>query len=139
MFGFDHLRRGQHEAILSLLNKRDTLVVMPTGSGKSAIYQIAGMMLPGSVLVISPLIALQKDQVDSINTSDGNAEAAVINSSLTAAELRDEFHRAANGNYKFVFLAPEQLHKEEGPSGDEGIQTIDDRHRRSPLHQRMGA
>jgi ATP-dependent DNA helicase RecQ len=113
MFGFDHLRPGQHDAILSLLNKRDTLVVMPTGSGKSAIYQIAGMLLPRSVLVISPLIALQKDQVDSINASDGNAEAVVINSSLTAAELREELDRAANGNYKFIFLAPEQLHKEE--------------------------
>jgi ATP-dependent DNA helicase RecQ len=113
MFGFDHLRPGQQEAILSILDKRDTLVVMPTGSGKSAIYQIAGMLLRGSVLVLSPLIALQKDQVDSINASDGNAEAVVINSSLTAAELREELDRTANGKYKFIFLAPEQLHKEE--------------------------
>jgi ATP-dependent DNA helicase RecQ len=66
MFGFDYLRPGQQDAILSLVNKHDTLVVMPTGSGKSAIYQIAGLMLPGSVLVISPLIALQKDQVDGL-------------------------------------------------------------------------
>jgi ATP-dependent DNA helicase RecQ len=66
-FGFESLRPGQEEAIRALLGKKDTLVIMPTGSGKSAIYQIAGLMMEGAVLVISPLIALQKDQVDSIN------------------------------------------------------------------------
>ena len=66
-FGYESLRAGQEEAIRSLLNKHDTLVVMPTGSGKSAIYQIGGLMIDGAVLIISPLIALQKDQVDSIN------------------------------------------------------------------------
>src|ERR1700737_2708268 len=66
-FGFESLRPGQEDAIRSLLNKHDTLVVMPTGFGKSAIYQIAGLMMRGSTLVISPLIALQKDRVDSIN------------------------------------------------------------------------
>jgi ATP-dependent DNA helicase RecQ len=112
-FGFEHLRPGQGEAIRSLLVKQDTLVVMPTGSGKSAIYQIAGMMLPGCVLVISPLIALQKDQVDSINASGGAASAAVINSSLKTTELRESLDAVANGCCKFIFLAPEQLRKEE--------------------------
>src|SRR5689334_9917166 len=112
-FGFEHLRTGQEEAIRSLLAKHDTLVVMPTGSGKSAIYQIAGLMLPGSVLVISPLIALQKDQVDSINASNGTASAIVINSSLKTTELRESLDAVANGCCKFIFLAPEQLRREE--------------------------
>jgi ATP-dependent DNA helicase RecQ len=112
-FGFEQLRPGQGEGIRSLLSKRDTLVVMPTGSGKSAIYQITGLLMPGSVLVVSPLIALQKDQVDSINVSNGTAAACVINSSLKPAELRESLQRVSEGGYKFIFLAPEQLHKEE--------------------------
>ncbi len=112
-FGFERLRPGQEEAIRSLLAKRDTLVVMPTGSGKSAIYQIAGILLPGSVLVISPLIALQKDQVDSINRSEGACSAVVINSLLKRTELRENLDCVANGSCKFIFLAPEQLQKDE--------------------------
>src|SRR5579875_211179 len=87
--GFESLRTGQEDAIRALLNGQDTLVVMPTGSGKSAIYQIAGLMMDGAVLVISPLIALQKDQVDTINAQDSEAEAVVINSTQRAAELRE--------------------------------------------------
>lgn len=112
-FGFEQLRPGQEEAVQSLLQKRDALIVMPTGSGKSAIYQIAGIMLPGAVLVVSPLIALQKDQVDSINALDGTAEAIVINSTLKAAEFHESLEQVAQGCCKFIFLAPEQLHKEE--------------------------
>lgn len=112
-FGFEELRAGQLEAIESLVGGRDTLVVKPTGSGKSAIYQIAGLMMRGSVLVISPLIALQKDQVDSINGSEGSAEAVVINSALKTTEFRRNLERLAEGFCKFVFLAPEQLPKGE--------------------------
>ena len=65
-FGFTSFRPGQAEALQSLLNGQHTLVVMPTGSGKSLIYQLAGLLLPGITLVISPLIALMKDQVDSL-------------------------------------------------------------------------
>jgi ATP-dependent DNA helicase RecQ len=112
-FGFEKLRPGQEEPILSLLANRDTLVVMPTGSGKSAIYQIAGIMKKGSVLVISPLIALQKDQVDSLNSSGSTADAVLLNSSLPAVEFRDSLDRVASGECKFIFLAPEQLQKQE--------------------------
>jgi ATP-dependent DNA helicase RecQ len=112
-FGFEQLRPGQEQAIESLASKRDTLVVMPTGYGKSAIYQIAGMMVDGVVLVISPLIALQKDQVDSINANGGNAEARVINSALSGVEFRESLDRLRNQCCKFVFLAPEQLPKAE--------------------------
>jgi ATP-dependent DNA helicase RecQ len=111
-FGFEELRPGQKEAILSLLMGQDTLVVWPTGSGKSAIYQIAGMMMKGSVLVVSPLIALQKDQVDSINAQKAD-EAVVINSTLKAEEAREALEKAESGDAKFIFLAPEQLRNEE--------------------------
>jgi ATP-dependent DNA helicase RecQ len=85
---------------------------MPTGSGKSAIYQIAGSMTKGATLVISPLIALQKDQVDSINETRAE-DAVVINSTETAAETREAFEKIEDGTGKFIFLAPEQLHKQE--------------------------
>src|SRR5690242_1831894 len=74
-FGFESLRAGQEDAIRALLAGQDVLVVQPTGSGKSAIYQIAALMTNGATLIISPLIALQKDQVDSINAQ--NAAHAV--------------------------------------------------------------
>ncbi len=112
-FGYDDLRPGQEEAITAILSKKDTLVVMPTGSGKSAIYQIGGMMKQGAVLVVSPLIALQKDQVDSINERAEAGDALVINSVLHTHELRESFAKIEGGEGKFIFLAPEQLRKEE--------------------------
>ncbi len=112
-FCYEELRPGQQEAIQSVLSKKDTLVVMPTGSGKSAIYQIAGLMLADAVVVISPLIALQKDQVDSINEQGTLGDARVINSVQRTADLRDCFSRIADNDCKFIFLAPEQLRKEE--------------------------
>src|SRR5947209_4660195 len=112
-FGYEELRPGQEEAIQALLANRDTLTVMPTGSGKSAIYQIAGLMMPGSVLVVSPLIALQKDQMDSINESNDEAEALVINSTQRVSALRETFEKIEQGEGKFIFLAPEQLRKQE--------------------------
>jgi ATP-dependent DNA helicase RecQ len=112
-FGYESFRPGQEQAIRALLAKKDTLVVMPTGSGKSAIYQIAGLMVKGSVLVISPLIALQKDQVDSINSQNSEAEAVVVNSTQRVAEARRALEEIENGRGKFIFLAPEQLRKQE--------------------------
>jgi len=111
-FGYESFRPGQELAIQAVLSKRDTLVVMPTGSGKSAIYQIAGIMMEGCVLVISPLIALQKDQVDSINSTENEAEAVVINSTQRTAELRESMEKIEHGEGKYIFLAPEQLRKE---------------------------
>jgi len=102
-FGFDDLRTWQEETIRSLLRTRDTLVVMPTGSGKSAIYQLAGIMPRGTVLVVSPLIAVQKDQLNSI-VANGNAEALVINSTLSAAELNEAFYRVAKTKRSPFFL-----------------------------------
>src|SRR6201996_4316130 len=112
-FGFKKLRPGQEEAIGALLKKQDALVIMPTGSGKSAIYQIAGLMTKGATLVISPLIALQKDQVDSINEQGAGVEAVAINSTQRVSETREAFEQIEEGSGKFIFLAPEQLRKQE--------------------------
>ena len=87
--GFDKLHPGQEEALHHVLAGRDTLVVMPTGSGKSAIYQIAAVQLPGPTVVVSPLIALQKDQVESINQVLDVGEAVAVNSSLSAGAKAD--------------------------------------------------
>src|SRR5438067_2227130 len=95
-FGFESLRPGQEEAIRSLLAGQDTLVVQPTGAGKSAIYQIAGLLIEGVTIVISPLIALQKDQVDSINSQNA-AEAVVVNSHKKISEIRETLERIAEG------------------------------------------
>src|SRR3954469_18279106 len=103
VFGFSELRPGQREAIESVLAGRDTLVVMSTGSGKSAIYQIAGLLIEGATVVVSPLIALQRDQVDDL------ASAAQLNSTVPAAERARAFAELAENALEFLLLAPEQL------------------------------
>src|SRR5947209_19147125 len=110
--GFESLRPGQKEAVAAVLRGRDTLVVQPTGSGKSAIYQIAGLLLEGSTVIVSPLIALQKDQVDSIQ-DQAPAEAVAVNSTQRISEIRERLARLENGEIEYVFLAPEQLRKPE--------------------------
>src|SRR6185437_3550514 len=111
LLGFSTLRPGQEEAIRSLLAGQDTVFVAPTGSGKSAVYQIAGSLMHGATVVVSPLIALQKDQAESIEASN-LAEPAVVNSTLAAAEQREQLARIGEGKVEFILLAPEQLHKQ---------------------------
>ena len=106
-FGFTGFRLGQAEAIQDLLNGQHTLVVMPTGAGKSLIYQLASLHLPGLTLVISPLIALMKDQVDSL--ARHNIPAAFINSALPANEQNRRLEILAKGGYRIVYVAPERL------------------------------
>jgi ATP-dependent DNA helicase RecQ len=110
-FDFSRLRPGQEEALLALLDGRDTLAVMPTGSGKSAIYQLAGQLLDGVTIVVSPLIALQKDQVDGIDPRLGLARQ--VNSSMGAKARRAALDELRAGELEFVFVAPEQLVNEE--------------------------
>ena len=110
--GFDELRPGQLEGVESVLARHDTLCVMSTGSGKSAIYQLAGMLLPGPAVVVSPLIALQRDQVESMQDTRG-AQAAVVNSTLTERQAEKALEEAEEGELKFLLLAPEQLRKED--------------------------
>src|SRR3954447_5395758 len=106
--GFAALRPGQAEGVESVVSGRDTLCVMSTGSGKSAIYQLAGMIIDGPTIVVSPLIALQRDQVDA-----AEGEAELINSTLTEREREEAFEEAEEGEIEFVLLAPEQLANEE--------------------------
>lgn len=107
-FGYQKLRPGQREAIDSILAGRDTLVVMPTGAGKSAIYQIPAVALPGPTVVVSPLIALQKDQAETLSQQDAGG-AAVVNSATAAGIRREAFENFEGGELEFLFLTPEQL------------------------------
>jgi ATP-dependent DNA helicase RecQ len=113
LLDFEGLRPGQKEATAAVLHGRDTLVVLPTGSGKSAIYQLAGELIEGPTLVVSPLIALQADQVRSIEGFEDLGAAAALNSTLTAADRREVLRRLHAGELEFLFLAPEQLASEE--------------------------
>ncbi|MBD2111808.1 MULTISPECIES: RecQ family ATP-dependent DNA helicase [Cyanophyceae] len=110
--GYADLREGQEEAIAALIEGHDVLAVMPTGSGKSAIYQLAGAMISGCTVVISPLIALQRDQVDSIAEQEVG-EAAAVNSTLSASRREAAFESLADDELEFIFLAPEQFNNPE--------------------------
>jgi ATP-dependent DNA helicase RecQ len=110
--GHEHLRPGQEEAITAVIAGHDTLAVMPTGSGKSAIYQIAGALISGPTIVVSPLIALQRDQVDAIAREDVGG-ATLLNSSLSAGEQEKALQDFATGAVEFLFLAPEQFANEQ--------------------------
>jgi ATP-dependent DNA helicase RecQ len=110
--GYERLRPGQEEAITAVLRGCDTLAVMPTGLGKSAIYQIAGALIPGVTVVVSPLIALQRDQVEAIAGMDLGG-AALINSALPAAERVEALDEFTDDAAEFLFLAPEQFANEE--------------------------
>ena len=106
-FGFDSFRGGQEEAIRSLLNKQHTLAIMPTGAGKSLIYQFAALHLDGLTLVISPLIALMKDQVDALNRK--GIPATFINSAIPLPEQNQRLTLLAQGKFQLVYVAPERL------------------------------
>ena len=107
VYGYDTFRKGQEGIISGILQGRDTLAILPTGGGKSICYQIPSMLLPGTSLVISPLISLMKDQVDALRRV--GVSAAFLNSSLGAAEYRDVMRNAMMGEYKLLYVAPERL------------------------------
>jgi len=106
--GFRRLRPGQREAVKALLAGRDVLAVMPTGSGKSAIYQLAALEIPGPTVVVSPLVALQRDQVEAI-ARRRLAAAGQANATVPAGERRQAIEDFGQGDLEFLFLAPEQL------------------------------
>jgi ATP-dependent DNA helicase RecQ len=108
-FRFQDFRPGQEKAIQSLLEDHNTLVVMPTGSGKSLIYQLTSLLKSGVTLVISPLIALMKNQVDSLKTL--GIPATFINSSLSRSELDHRMTNFSSGKYRLVYIAPERLRR----------------------------
>ncbi len=106
-YGYESFRQGQ-EVMIDAANKgRDVLGIMPTGGGKSICYQIPALMKPGITLVISPLIALMKDQVDGLN--DNGIPSTYINSTLSLTESRQRYERIRNKEYKMIYVAPERL------------------------------
>lgn len=107
VFGFDDFRPGQREVIDAVLEKRDCIALMPTGAGKSLTYQLPARMLDGTVLVISPLISLMKDQVDALTSLGFSATA--INSTLGYPERLERLERLQRGEYELVYLAPEAM------------------------------
>lgn len=112
IFGFEELRPGQSEAVQRVLERRDTLAVMSTGYGKSAIYQIAALLIPGATVVVSPLIALQRDQVEDLEREDAGG-AASVSSFVPAGARREALEELAEGELEFLFVSPEQLSNEE--------------------------
>ena len=106
-FNFDQFREGQEAAVQRVLNGQHTLLVMPTGSGKSLTYQLPALLLPGLTLVISPLIALMKDQVEGL--IEAGLPATYINSSLPTQEINQRTRAVLEGHVKLLYVAPERL------------------------------
>jgi len=106
-FGLSGFRTGQAEVIASVLAGRNTVVVMPTGAGKSLCYQLPAMLLPGITVVVSPLIALMKDQVEQLEAR--GIPAALINSTLSDGERSERMRRLREGAYRLVYVAPERF------------------------------
>jgi len=106
-FGYDRFRPGQEAAVSAILAGRDTVVVLPTGGGKSLCFQVPALILPGLTVVVSPLISLMKDQVDAL-TAKG-LPAAFINSTLTAGQVSDRLARVDRGEIKLLYVAPERF------------------------------
>ena len=112
-FGFNHFKGLQEIVINSLLDEQDTFVIMPTGGGKSLCYQLPALIKEGTAIVVSPLIALMKNQVDSIRSISNEASVAhVLNSSLTKTEIDKVKMDISSGKTKLLYMAPESLSKE---------------------------
>ncbi|WP_270395348.1 DNA helicase RecQ [Bacillus paranthracis] len=106
-FGYSSFRRGQDETIKNVLDGKDTVCIMPTGGGKSICYQIPALVFEGTTLVISPLISLMKDQVDTL--VQNGISAIYINSSISITEANQRIQLAKQGHYKLLYVAPERL------------------------------
>lgn len=120
VFGWETLRQGQADAIGTLLAARDLLAIMPTGYGKSAIYQLAGLFLPGPTVIVSPLIALQADQVASIDAHENAPDAFAVNSGHGKRENADAWEAVEKDDGEYLFLSPEQL------ANDDAVQRLCD-------------
>lgn len=132
-FGFDAFKGSQEQIIESLLNKQDTFVIMPTGGGKSLCYQLPAMMLEGTAIVVSPLIALMKNQVDLVRGYSSNNDIAhFLNSSLNRQQIKKVKQDITEGRTKMLYVAPETLRKEENIEFFKGIKVsfvaIDEAH-----------
>lgn len=113
-FGFSKFKGLQEDVIKNVLNKNNTVVIMPTGGGKSMCYQLPALMQEGTAIIVSPLIALMKNQVDAIRgVSSEIGIAHVLNSSLNKGEIKQVKQDITNGVTKLLYVAPESLTKEE--------------------------
>ena len=110
-FGHKELREGQEEAIQNVLEAKNTVIIMPTGGGKSLCYQLPSLVLEGVTLVVSPLISLMKDQVDSLIAN--GIPSTFINSSISPAETNKRIEEVKNSVYKIVYIAPERFNSHE--------------------------
>ncbi len=116
-FGFSNFKDDQERIISSILDGKDTFVIMPTGGGKSLCYQLPAFLSEGTAIIISPLIALMKNQVDSIRSHSENEHVAhFLNSSLSKSQMTEVKSRVRSGETKMLFVAPESLGKEENIS-----------------------
>ena len=131
LFGFEDFRPGQEQVVRAAVEGRDTLALMPTGSGKSLTYQLAAMLRPTPTLVLSPLIALMKDQVDKL-PPEVAAQSTLINSSLSPDEAAARLRGVSDGRYRMLYVAPERLRQRsflEAIAGiDVGLVVIDEVH-----------
>ena len=109
-FGYESFRPGQEEVIDTLLEGRDCLAIMPTGAGKSICFQVPALLLPGITLIVSPLISLMKDQVDSLVNQQ--IPATYINSQCSFDEAKQRFAAIRAGRIKLVYVSPERLQNE---------------------------
>jgi ATP-dependent DNA helicase RecQ len=121
-FGYDSFRPGQEEAIDAIISGRDLLAVMPTGAGKSLCYQIPALLLPGMTIVISPLISLMKDQVNTLR--ENGCAAAYLNSSLSNREYAQTMEDIYRGDVKLLYIAPERLQREDLPLTGDNIPLV---------------
>lgn len=113
-FGFDSFKGKQEEIIQSVLDGNNTFVIMPTGGGKSLCYQLPALISEGTAVIVSPLIALMKNQVDAIrNVSDSESVAHFLNSSLSKTEINKVKQDIQDGKTKMLYVAPESLVKKE--------------------------
>src|SRR5438046_775139 len=107
VFGYSAFRPGQSAAVLSILHGRDTVVILPTGGGKSLCYQVPAIMFPGLTIVISPLISLMRDQVRALR--ERGVAAAFVNSAISASESSEVLARAHANELKMLYVAPERF------------------------------
>ncbi|HAQ37330.1 MAG TPA: ATP-dependent DNA helicase RecQ, partial [Saprospirales bacterium] len=113
-FGFTGFKEKQEEIIESIMSGKNTFVIMPTGGGKSLTYQLPALLMEGTAIIISPLIALMKDQVDSIRGySKSDKIAHFLNSSLNRTQIKEVKEDIMSGTTKMLFIAPETLTKDE--------------------------